>query len=379
MAELSAPDRILIEARQNSLQLEKLAVQDLASNLGEYLEPSWTARKLLEGYRKYVAVGNSDLDHYHLMRRAFTETRGKCNRVFGDVLSSHIGPYKHDCSKTMFGKANDWDAFIRRGAALLARDGFLETKLKVPARLVESLASKVLAKFEAAHGADTLKLTLKGSSGGLPQIKSSSLWLSTFDEIYQIAADPVLLSIAQAYLGVPPIFNTPVAFLNSSVQLKDDRELSGLAQLYHHDMDRLRFVKLFIYLTDVDESAGPHAVVRGTHLRRPERLWEDGRHSDDAVLNEGGLAKDEVKIMGKAGTVFMVDTSALHKGLHPTSKARLMAQVQYVSTLFGKPLASADHKVTQSGTTTNQDIVDSAELVRRYAGSVGVRFMQNYI
>src|SRR4051812_14632919 len=200
MAELSGSDRILIEAGHSSLQLEQLAVNDLSLNLGEYLEPSWTARKLVDAYRDYVAAGNSNRDQFQLMRRVFTETRGKCNRVFADVLSSHVKGYKYDCAKTMFGPNKDWDAFISRSTATLERDGYVNTKLNVPPRLVEALASKVLAKFEATQGSDKLKLTLKGSSGGLPQIKSSSVWLSTFDELYQIAADPVLLSIAQSYL-----------------------------------------------------------------------------------------------------------------------------------------------------------------------------------
>ncbi|MEB0161239.1 hypothetical protein, partial [Pseudomonas sp. AH2 (2023)] len=65
-------------------------------------------------------------------------------------------------------------------------------------------------------------------------------------------------------------------------------------------------------------------MLKKTHLTRPEGLWEDGRHTDEAIAR-AGIADDEVLIKGKAGTVFLVDTSALHKGVHPESQSRVMA------------------------------------------------------
>ena len=66
--------------------------------------------------------------------------------------------------------------------------------------------------------------------------------------MYEISSDPILLAMVWEDMGVPPIFNTPVAFLNSARKVKPQRELSDTAQLYHHDMHRLQFVKLFIYI-----------------------------------------------------------------------------------------------------------------------------------
>jgi hypothetical protein len=196
--------------------------------------------------------------------------------------------------------------------------------------------------------------------------------------MYEISSDPLLLSIVQAYMGVPPIFNTPVAFLNSFATAKNDRALSDTAQLYHHDMHRLGFVKVFVYLTDVGPGSGPHTLVRGTHRSRPDNLWADGRHSDEAIA-KAGLAKDEIRITGKAGTVFLVDTSCLHKGAHPETESRLMAQVQYTNSLFGKPISSSDHKIELAETNRAEGVQEAAALVRKYASRAGVRFMQNYI
>ena len=94
---------------------------------------------------------------------------------------------------------------------------------------------------------------------------------------------------------------------------------------------------------------------------------------------QAGVKKDEVSISGKAGTVFLVDTSAYHKGAHPKSDYRIMAQVQYTNSLFGKPIAASDHKVERAMKSKNEVLQDAAALIRKYAERTGVRFMQNYI
>src|SRR5262249_17795234 len=39
------------------------------------------------------------------------------------------------------------------------------------------------------------------------------------------------------------------------------------AENFHRDVDDLAFIKLFIYLTDVDDASGPHVYVQGSHKR----------------------------------------------------------------------------------------------------------------
>jgi hypothetical protein len=397
------PDSLLIEARNDSVQLEQIAADDLRQNLGNYLEPNYRARRLSDAYGQYVATGKNDQDEYLNMRMAYTETKGRSNKVFSDVIAKHVRNRKFDLSQTMFTSyivkpeidktdttvtmingedgedenADAWSKIIHGAARHLEVHGWWKSKALVPPAIVKSLKAKLFAKMTLEHG-DKVQAAVEGKAGAPMQIKSNSSWLSTFEEMYQISGDPLLLSIVQRYMGVPPIFNTPVAFLNSFVKAKNAKALSDTAQLYHHDMHRLGFVKVFVYLTDVELGSGPHTLIRGTHRTRPDHLWADGRHSDDAIA-EAGLMKDEVRITGKAGTVFLVDTSCLHKGAHPDVESRLMAQVQYVNSQFGRPLAGSDHKVETALTTKNADIQEAAALVRKYAVQSGVRFMQNFI
>jgi hypothetical protein len=411
-------DKILIEARNDSIQVEQIAAEDLRQNIGDYLEPNWRARRAAEAYRKYTLTSVNDQDEYMNMRAAFSETKGKSNKVFSDVIASHVRKTRYDMSQTLFGEyvpqqngdkpaaaakpaapegdmmddttvslvngedgedetADAWAKVIQGAARHLELHGYWKAKFTIPETIVESLKQKILGKLVENHG-DKVQAALDGKPGAPMQIKGDARWLAAFEEMYQLSSDPLLLSIVQAYMGVPPIFNTPVSFLNSFVKAKNDKQLSDTAQLYHHDMHRLGFVKMFVYLSDVNLTSGPHVLLRGTHRNRPDALWADGRHSDQKVA-EQGIAHEETKILGKRGTVFLVDTSALHKGAHPETESRLMAQVQYTNSLFGRPLAPSDHKVEMAQTNKNKDILAAAAHVRKYAGKAGVRFMQNYI
>jgi hypothetical protein len=380
-------DRVLIEARNDSVQLEKLAAGDLQRNIDGYLPPSWSVRRLVQGYGKFVDAQTTEEDEYRNMRAAFSETQGASNRVFSKVIASHIRSSEIDFTRTMFarhdGGAGDdaryWESTRRNAVGNLQMHGFWMAKFTLTDAVTNSLYTKLMRKIEEQFGGDKLDASLEGRDGADRQLKLSSATVSTIEEMFEISSDPLLLSIVQEYMGVPPIFNTPVAFLNSHAKAQRARDLSDVAQEYHHDLHRLSFVKLFIYLTDVDEGSGPHTLIPGTHReRKPARFWADGRHKD-AALQKAGLLKREKRINGKAGTLFLVDTSALHKGAEPAERWRLLAQVQYTNSLFGKPIARSDHKIEVAQTSRSEDVHIAAEHVRKYANRAGVRFMQNYI
>lgn len=371
-------NKILLDARIDSVLMEGGAVSDLERNVDGYLEPSWTARKMLQGYRSYVdSCGKNNEEDYYTLRDSFSETKGKSHRVFANVLAQHVRSVEYDYTKSIY-EFNDAENIIKTGYYHLKHHGFYKTPFIMPDSLLERLKKKVLSGLNKDHG-DDVDNAILGTKGAPRQLKTNANWLSSCEEIFEFSADPILLGIVQRYLGVPPIFSTPVAFLNSTVPAANSRSLSDTAQQYHHDMHRMRFVKVFVYLTDVDEDSGPHTLIPGTHRNRPDSLWADGRHTDAAVKKEGILDK-ESRILGKKGTIFLVDTTLLHKGSEPKEHWRLLAQVQYNNSLFGRPLAASDNKVqmVHSG-STNGNITAAYEHVIKYIDKTGIRFMQGYI
>ena len=104
------------------------------------------------------------------------------------------------------------------------------------------------------------------------------------------------------------------------------------AQNFHRDWDDLKFVKCFIYIEDVDDGSGPHVYVEKTHHSR--LLNKTCRFSDEKVklmYPENNI----IKFTGKAGTIFLEDTSGIHKGLMPTKSKRLILQFVYTLVPIG--------------------------------------------
>jgi hypothetical protein len=123
------------------------------------------------------------------------------------------------------------------------------------------------------------------------------------------------------------------------------------AQKFHRDTDDWRFITLFLYLTDVDEGAGPHQLVAGSHtLAGMTELMERARagganekmpdpvatfsgdyyfSSEFSDFVERHCRESVINVTGTAGTVFMANTVAAHRGLLPATSPRLVVWARY--------------------------------------------------
>jgi hypothetical protein len=107
------------------------------------------------------------------------------------------------------------------------------------------------------------------------------------------------------------------------------------AELFHRDIDNLLWLKVFIYLTDVDENCGPHVFIPGSHRMNKSLTF---RRIPDAEANMK-FGKFTYHL-GKKGTLIIEDTFGLHKGQHISSnKNRLIFQLQY--SILDNPLKTA--------------------------------------
>lgn len=139
--------------------------------------------------------------------------------------------------------------------------------------------------------------------------------------VLAIANDPRVIGAVGAYLGCQPTIDSIKAWW--SLPGHDDAENE---QFYHRDNDSIRFVKLFIYLSDVEEDCGPHIFMRGTHTANG--CSERRRYQDAQIENHFGSDRVQ-RFIGPAGTAFLEDTYGLHKGQLPTGRRRLLLQVRY--------------------------------------------------
>jgi hypothetical protein len=139
--------------------------------------------------------------------------------------------------------------------------------------------------------------------------------------LLEAANDPHVLAIAAGYLGAWPTLSALRVWWSLP-----HGEAAQHTELFHRDSDDLRFLKLFVYLTDVDAGSGPHVFVEGSH--RANRLTALRRFTDAEVTVAFGSAQVKV-IAGEAGTSFLEATYGLHRGLPPCDRPRLVFQPLY--------------------------------------------------
>jgi hypothetical protein len=150
------------------------------------------------------------------------------------------------------------------------------------------------------------------------------------EAVQRVAGDSGLLAIAQAYFRAKAVQDLVAMWWS----FPGTQASSAAAQLYHFDMERIKFLKFFVYLSDVGPDNGPHCFIRGSHRRLPPALREHRRFVDEEVFQHYART-DEVRIQGPSGTLCAVDTRGLHKGAPLTAGYRLMFQVEFAINMFG--------------------------------------------
>jgi hypothetical protein len=139
-----------------------------------------------------------------------------------------------------------------------------------------------------------------------------------------IANHSLVLSVVSNYLGCLPTIDDIVAWWSLPGRSAPKEE-----QFFHRDRDAVKFVKLFVYLSDVDEAEGAHVYISGSQ-RTDALLERRRRYEDDEVF--AAFSQSDAKVMaGPRGTAFLEDTFGLHKGAVPATQPRLLLQVRYTS------------------------------------------------
>lgn len=160
--------------------------------------------------------------------------------------------------------------------------------------------------------------------GVKPTLAVSSPWL-------RIAASDALLGIVNAYREVETMlfyvdnwYTVPYANAGERVA----------SQRWHRDPEDEHVVKLFLYLSDVHDGAGPFEYVRGSATGgRYGYLWPWQRQGLTAISDEldGAVAPDDMLTMrGPAGTIVLCDTGGFHRGGFARATPRILSVATYL-------------------------------------------------
>ena len=179
-------------------------------------------------------------------------------------------------------------------------------------------------------------------------VYSNADLVESFD-LLSIATDDGLIRAISEYFGCLP----KIQYLAAWETLKNDDELAEM--FLHMDHHGHKFVKLFLYLSDVNVGDGHHEFVKSSHdwrtfnkilseknmkniknqvtvKRKLKGAFWMNNESVSQFLNDR-----VVKVTGQAGSLFMEDTGGLHRGTKVESgKPRLLFQVLYTAIDSGK-------------------------------------------
>ncbi len=294
------------------------------------LSPVYWMISFLGGYLVFILTGKTPLRAYNHFRRLACATDGKLNLWFAKLESCFSPPYIIEDESGILDLSSDRKADILHN---INEKGFYVFSEKLPDRICKELVNLAL---------NTPAFTIPTYASKATQYKRHKPIATKYDfpeqtllenqHIQSLATDRSIFTVSQGYLGAKPIcdlvamwWSTPYSPIASS----------EAAQLYHFDMDRIKFIKFFIYLTDVTPKNGPHCYVAGSHRNKPKLLRRDGRIAD-AEIEQYYQPNEIIEITGKAGTIIAADTSGFHKGKPLSHGDRLMLQIEFCTSLFGE-------------------------------------------
>jgi hypothetical protein len=154
--------------------------------------------------------------------------------------------------------------------------------------------------------------------------------------IQNIISDPLIISISQNYFKSQPMLAALNMWWSTNFKKEPDKYA---AQMYHFDLDGTKWLKYFIYLTDVNSLNGPHIFIKKSHKNNgiPWRFRKRGyeRISDQEIHQY--FSSDKIcEFFGKKGDLIIEDSRGYHKGKPVVENDRLILEIQFTDTLLFK-------------------------------------------
>ena len=191
--------------------------------------------------------------------------------------------------------------------------------------------------FKGQKRIDEKTLSLNNSSNLDDIVKNSKNYnlshvsldidLKKTNYLKDIASSKLLLSMAKNYIGKNEISISSLCYISNPANISEEEKKDN-AQYFHYDNDFKKFLKVFIYLNDVDLNSGPHSFVQFSHNRRLFKHLVSKRINDEEIISHYG--KENIKTFSLSrGSLIFEDTFGLHKGNPPVKNTRTVLILVY--------------------------------------------------
>ncbi|TYQ28935.1 phytanoyl-CoA dioxygenase family protein [Pseudanabaena sp. UWO311] len=312
----------------------------------------------IEGYECYCDTGVTTSEAYYSSRQLYWITNGSFNEFWASFYGLFFPKYllPNQVENLELIKLKD----LQNVVGEIKKNGYhiFDTKLnsEISDRLV-SFAEVSLCKLSPYYPELSTKEYLIYDRHNPKSVtyRIDEQELAKNLDIQNLIADFSVISMVQEYFGCRAVLRN-ISMWWSTDLLKGASDSSS-AQLYHWDGDAIKFINIFVYLTEVTTHNGPHCFVRNSHRSKPPSLLRDGRFSDQEI--EDFYGKNNIdEIVGKKGTIIAADTRAFHKGKALEDGERLILMLTFSTDLFGAPYSSIQ---------LSDQLTDSLSISMRYS------------
>ena len=147
--------------------------------------------------------------------------------------------------------------------------------------------------------------------------------LVQLDEIFMLLDNEQLLSALECYFGcIPKLTNVNVrrSFVNTLTDMETN--------FYHCDENSYKFLKVFIYLNDVNLEGGPFTFAIGSHKNKIF-LYQSKYHYTDSEINNVYTKNKIFHATADLGDIILGNTRGFHKGTKVKNKERTMITLNF--------------------------------------------------
>ena len=145
-------------------------------------------------------------------------------------------------------------------------------------------------------------------------------------KIYNLITSNFFKDVSKNYLNTNRIIINCSLFVSLPKENISANEITASAQAFHFDNDFSKFLKLYIYLNDVNLDNGPHVYVKKTHKEKLKKHEIQKSFSDKQIYNSYESFKT---IVGKKGSAFLEDSFGFHKAITPNKNYRIILNIHY--------------------------------------------------
>ncbi len=243
-------------------------------------------------------------------------------RVFQSI-PQHLDPLGLDAVRAL-----NTEGIFRSSVAALAQDSQLFGELARDAQRMLA-GQDVQRKIQQRHNPADAKWYVVRAIGHRANRQPMP---SSFARLF---LHPQLLGIASRYLGLQVRLNYADVWHNIPVR---EGEPPISAEFWHRDHEDQRVIKVFVLLTDVDESMGPFTYVTRSQVGGEfgavfPAIPPTGRYpkQDEVAQLMRETSLTAVSCVGSAGSLILCDTSGLHRGGRSLTRPRIVVVGVYTS------------------------------------------------